>query len=146
MLLLPLVGSLLLLPLMGIRSVMGERLLDRMWDWWGSGQMIAHGTETMLIGNVVDTDLVAMLIHVRIVTLLHHRLILLASVLHDSLGALFNSISALVFELEVSVFVHLLFRLHNRDVFDVVVVVIVTAVRCSHRGACYQNGTNGNEL
>lgn len=130
----------LILPLVGIGSVVGERLLDRMRNWRGSGQVIADGTETMLIGNVVHSHLLAVLIDVRVVALLHHRLILLAGVLQEALGALLDAIGALVLVLEVAVLVHLLLSLQDGNVLNVVMIVIVG----SHSGD--QNGTNGNEL
>lgn len=87
--------------------------------------MVAHGTEAQLIGDVVHADLLAVLVDVRVVALLHHRLVLLARVLQEALGALLDPVGRLVLVLEVAVLVHLLFRLEDRDVLDVVVMVVI---------------------
>lgn len=127
---------------MGISRVVGESLLDGMWNWWGSGQVVAHSAETMFVRNVVYSDLMAVLVDVGVVALLRHRLVFLAGVLHDAVGALFDSIAALVLVLEVSVLVHLCLGLQDRDVLMVVVLVGVVIGRNSGN----QNGTDGNEL
>lgn len=131
----------LILPLMRIGSVVGEGLLDLMRDWRGSRQMISGGAETMLISDVVHSDLVAVLIDVRVVALLANRLILLSRILHETLSRLFDSISGLVFKLIVSVFVHLLLRLQDRNVLYVLVMRVLVGNHASH-----QNDTHCDEL
>ena len=103
--------------------------------------MVSDGTETVLISDVVDSDLVAVLIDVRVVALLRDGLVLLAGVLHEALGALLDSVAALVLVLEVAVLVHLLVSLHDGDVLVVVLVLVAIG---SHTGD--QKGTNGDEL
>lgn len=127
---------------MGIGGVVGESLLDGMWNWWGSGQVVANSAETMFVRNVVHSDLMAVLVDIGVVALLRHRLVFLARVLHDAMGALFDSVAALVLVLEVSVLVHLRLGLQDRDVLVEVVLVGVVIGRNSGN----QNGTDGNEL
>lgn len=104
-----LVVVLLLLPLLRIGRVVGERLLDLVRDWGRGGQMVTGRPETVLIGYVVHADLVAVLVGVRVEALGDHRLVLLARILHVSLGRLPNPVARLVLELVVAVLVHLLF-------------------------------------
>ena len=43
----------------GQRGQVLESPLDGRWDWWGSGQMVSLGLESVLIGDVPDLDQLA---------------------------------------------------------------------------------------
>lgn len=66
------VGALVLVHIGSVMLSLGwvggdefEGLLDLSWDWWGSGQMVAHGTVSILISGVSDGVVLTIVTRVR---------------------------------------------------------------------------------
>lgn len=70
------VGALVLVHIGSVMLSLGwvggdefEGLLDLSWDWWGSGQMVANGTVSILIGGVSDGIVLTIVTRVRVSSL-----------------------------------------------------------------------------
>lgn len=111
-------GSLLVvLSVSLLGGVLGQRLEDLLWHRGRSGQMVSGGTESVLIGAVVHGDLLAVLAHVRVVSLGDLGLVLLVSgVLHVSLLVGGDAVGGLVLEAVGSVLAALLIGLDDGGV------------------------------
>lgn len=133
---------LLLLLLLGVQLRMGGHLGKSLGQSLGHGgrrgQMIADGTEAVLVRNVVHSDLVAVLVGVRVGSLGHLNLVLLlARVLHVSVLLLVDAVGRLELVLVGAVLVLVRLALDDRDVLArllllhlVLVLVVLLLLGC----------------
>lgn len=89
--------------------------------------MVTSGTETVLIGNIMNSDLVAVLVCVGIESLLDLNLVILLSrVLHVSMLLLLNSVGSLESELVGTVLVLIGFAFQDGNVLVLLLLVVAT--------------------
>lgn len=126
--LLVLLLSLLLWVQFGIGGHLSEGLTESLGHWGRSGQMITGGTEAVLISDVVHSDLVAVLIGVRVESLGDLDLmVLLAGVLHVSMLLLVDAIGSLELVLVGAVLVRVRLALEDWDVLVLLLLLLVVS-------------------
>lgn len=118
----------LLVVLGGGTSIdLSNQLLVLLWQGHGSGQMVSNGTESVLISDVLDRVLLAVISLVRVVSLSHISLVLLSLVLDLTMLDNLDSVSGLVTELVCGLGL-LGLELHNRDVLLLSLMMMVLVV------------------
>lgn len=110
-----------LLLFLGVQFWVGghlrESLTQSLRHGWGSGQMITSGTESVLIGDVMDGNDMSVLVSVGVESLGHLDLmVLLSSVLHVALLVLVNAVGCLELVLVGAVLRLNTLALQDRDV------------------------------